>query len=83
MMMDEQADPQRLSNWLAELASTEPEEIDCDALTEALEAIAAVADSTLDIRDVLPSVAVHMEHCPECRDVYESLRAFSRELDEG
>jgi hypothetical protein len=77
--MEDKADPQRLSAWLAEIVATAPDEIDCDALSAALESLANIAESNDDIRELLPGVATHLDHCPECRDVFESLRALCHE----
>ena len=79
--MEHELSPERLRNWLIEIAGTQPEEIDCDALAQVLESLVAIAESGEDIASVLPDVAVHLSHCPECRDWFETLRAFSPELD--
>ena len=81
MAMDSQSNRQRLQRWLADIASTEAEEIDCEDLEEMLETIVAVGAGGEDIRTVLPAVAVHLDHCPECGEWYEALVALSREVE--
>jgi hypothetical protein len=44
-----------------------------------LEKIMRVAESGKDIRGVLPAVAVHLDHCPECGEMYETLVLLSQE----
>ena len=73
----EAIEPERLSAWLASIAATEDDELDCDALyaivEEAVDAVVAGAD----LRTLLPLVAVHIDHCPECRDFYDTLVALT------
>jgi hypothetical protein len=77
--MDHQFEPTRVSEWLRSIATTEDEEIDCDALFQAGEALVAAATGGADLRAALPELALHLEHCPDCREWYETLIAFSRE----
>ena len=70
---------QRLQKWLENIASTEDEELDCAALGEVLEQIIAIASRGEDIRVALPAVAVHLDHCPECGEMYEELVLLSQE----
>lgn len=80
-MMESPLDHERLSKWLTEIASTEEEEIDCDALDALLESVVATVDKGEDIRAILPAVAVHLDHCPECSGWYETLVELAGELD--
>jgi hypothetical protein len=66
-------DPKRLEEWLRAISTTEPEEIDCDALSEVIEEAVEAAAAGADVRSLLPSVAVHLDHCPDCRDWYDTL----------
>ena len=80
--MEERFDPQRLQKWLEDVASTQDDEVDCDALSAALEQIVAIAEAGEDIRDLMPAVAVHLDHCPECGEWwYEVLIAYMRDQD--
>ncbi len=77
--MDNQFEPARLSEWLRTIATTEDDEVDCDAFAAAAEQLIAVGTRGDDLRAVLPELALHLEHCPDCRDLYETAIAFSRE----
>ena len=79
--MQDRTDPERLQKWLADIVSTENVEVDCDALEAVLEQIVAVAEAGGDIRAILPAIAVHLDHCPECSEWYEALVAYTREAD--
>jgi hypothetical protein len=77
--MESGFDRERLRKWLSDIASTEDEEVDCQALEDILETVVAMAEGGQDIREVLPDIAVHMDHCPECAECYETLVALARE----
>ena len=72
-------DPRRLEAWLQAIATTEDEEIDCDALSEVMAEVVEEAAAGADVSSLLPTVAVHLDHCPYCRDWYDSLLAWTRE----
>ena len=71
-----------LSEWLTSIATTEDDEFDCDALfaivEEAVDAVVAGAD----LRTLLPLVAAHIQHCPDCRDFYDTLVALTSDAGE-
>ena len=69
-------DPARLDHWLQAVATTEDEELDCDSLFELMDKAVELAASGQDVRSLLPGIAVHLDHCPDCRDQYETLTAF-------
>jgi predicted anti-sigma-YlaC factor YlaD len=71
--MDADFDGERLSKWLAGVATTEQEELDCDVLAQMLESVVAAGTSDREIRDLLPDVALHLDHCPECGEWYNAL----------
>jgi predicted anti-sigma-YlaC factor YlaD len=77
--MDNRFEPARLSEWLRSIATTEDVEVDCDALAEAAERLVAAGSRGDDLHVVLPALALHLDHCPDCREWYETLLAFSRE----
>ena len=77
--MESAFDRDRLRKWLAEIVSTEDEEIDCEAQDSILEQLVAAAARGEDIRAILPDVALHIDHCPECSDVYDTLKALAAE----
>jgi len=74
-------DPERLNEWLRVISTTEEDEIDCGALFEIVEEVVEAAASGADVRQVLPHVATHLDHCPDCRDWYETLVALSKEQE--
>jgi predicted anti-sigma-YlaC factor YlaD len=59
--------------WLGTVESVQPEEMDCDAVFELLEVVAEAVGAGEDIRDMFPAVAVHLDHCPGCRDLFDAL----------
>lgn len=72
-------DNKRITEWLATVATTEDEEIDCDALGAVIEKVVEAAAGGADVRVVLPEISLHLDHCPDCRDWYETLLALTRE----
>jgi hypothetical protein len=76
--MDNRFEPARLSEWLRSIATTEDAEVDCDAIVEAAERLVAAGTRGDDLRVVLPDLALHLEHCPDCREWYETLLALSQ-----
>ena len=79
--MNARFDRERLRKWLVDIASTEDNEVDCDALDDLLETVVAVGASGEDLRAILPQVALHMVHCPECAEWYETLVALSHDTE--
>ncbi|MCX6020906.1 MAG: hypothetical protein NTZ05_04095 [Chloroflexi bacterium] len=71
----------RLRWWLGWLETTQPEEMDCDALFEMLEVVVEAARSGGDVAELFPAVAVHLGHCPACRDLFDTLLALTNEPD--
>ena len=80
-MMEPELDLARISKWLSDIASTEDVEIDCDTLDEMLETIVAAAERGAEIRVILPQVAVHLDHCPECGGWYQVLVDLAGDLE--
>jgi hypothetical protein len=76
--MTNQFESARLSEWLRSIATTEDDEVDCDALWQSAERLITSGTRGDDLRQVLPELALHLEHCPDCRELYETLMAFSR-----
>lgn len=76
-------DPTRLNRWLEAVATTEDEELDCDALFEIIDKVVEMAASGQDVRSLLPGIALHLDHCPDCRDQYETLTAFWEKAPRG
>ena len=74
-------EPGRLNEWLRQIATTRDDEIDCDELAAAIGAVVESGVRGDDLRATLPQVAVHLDHCPDCREWYETLVELARELD--
>lgn len=72
-------DNKRVGEWLATVTTTEDEEIDCDALGAVIEKVVEAAAGGEDVRALLPEIALHLDHCPDCRDWYETLLSLARE----
>jgi predicted anti-sigma-YlaC factor YlaD len=75
--------PARLDGWLKAVATTEDEELDCDALFEIMDKVVEMAASGQDVRSLLPGIALHLDHCPDCRDQYETLTEFWEDAPRG
>jgi hypothetical protein len=79
--MDGKSERERLEKWLSDIAGTEDAEVDCNTLDEMLERVVAIGSRGDDIRSVLPQVALHLEHCPDCSEWYDALIALARETE--
>jgi hypothetical protein len=77
--METEFDRERIRKWLDDIASTQDEEVDCDALAGMLETVVAVGASGQDISSVLPDVALHIRHCPGCGEWYQTLVDLARQ----
>ena len=66
-------EPARLAEWLRVVMTTEDHEIDCDAMAELMPSVAEAGARGEDISKLLPEIAVHLDHCPECREWYLTL----------
>jgi len=67
----------RLRWWLTTVATTQPEEMDCETLFEMLEVVAEAVNAGRDIAELFPAIAVHLDHCPSCRELFETLVALT------
>jgi hypothetical protein len=73
MSMDNRFERARLNEWLRTIATTEDDELDCDAFLAAGEKLIAAATRGEDVRAILPDLALHVDHCPDCREWYEAV----------
>ena len=71
--------PAQLDQWLRGIATTADREIDCDTLFDVIDRVVEVARTGQDIHGLLPEIALHLDHCPDCKDLYETLRELSAE----
>ncbi len=61
------------------LASTAPEEVDCEVFHRHLAALVERHGAAVDTPELLRSLRQHIEVCPECREEFEALlRAMER-----
>ena len=67
----------RLRWWLSAFETTQPEELDCDTVFEALDVVVEAAARGEDVRALFPAIALHLQHCPSCQDLYQSLVALT------
>jgi hypothetical protein len=63
----------RLSEWVRRVTFTQDEEIDCDELSVTIEVVVEAAARGEDVRSALPSLAVHLDQCPDCQEWFETL----------
>ena len=67
----------RLRWWLSTLETTRDTELDCEAVFELLEYAVEAARAGEDVVQVFPAIALHMDHCFECRDLFDTLVALA------
>jgi hypothetical protein len=77
--METDSAQRRLQKWLQAIVNTQDAEVDCDALNGMLEELVAIGSREDDISLLLPDVALHLQHCPECGEWYEVLQAMVRQ----
>ncbi len=65
----------RLRAWIERIYRTEPEEIDCAALYDAIARFVELGVSGQDAASLLPLVQQHLDQCPNCYDLYDALKA--------
>ncbi len=58
-------------------------DIDCAAAARHFTSLCEAALNGADIHDILPQVAAHIDHCPDCREEYEALLAVMRAEQSG
>ena len=78
---DQPSHPDVLSQLLKSIALTADEEPDCRTTSESVAGIAESVASGADLRVISPDIAVHLEHCLNCRDLFESLVEIARESE--
>jgi hypothetical protein len=66
-------EPAPLHEWLRVIMDTRDDEVNCDAMAEAMPSVVEAAARGEDLTALLPELAVHLDHCPDCRDWYEAL----------
>ena len=66
----------RLRWYLESIGNTQAEEVDCDTVFELMEAVVEQAAAGADITELFPEIAIHLGHCPSCRDLFDTLVAL-------
>jgi predicted anti-sigma-YlaC factor YlaD len=74
-------DSERLSEWMRIISTTAEEEIDCDVIVDLAAQVAEAATEGADVQALVPLFALHLDHCSDCRDYFETLVAFVNERD--
>ena len=74
-------DAKRLSEWLEDIATTEDDEVDCEAMAEMFMTVIEASTRGEDFRDSLPHIALHLDHCPDCREFYETLVEIAKQTE--
>ncbi len=64
---------EQLAALARELASTAPEEIDCDAVLERVAAYLEAKDSDVALPPELEMVGQHLAVCPACLEEFQAL----------
>lgn len=63
--------------WLSTFESTQDEELDCEAVFDLLENAVEAVRAGEDLGEHFPALALHVDHCLGCRDLYETLLALA------
>jgi hypothetical protein len=69
--------------WIKEIYQTGDTEIDCVQLQEMLPAFVDAEVSGMIMNGEGHRVRLHLSHCPDCTDVYESLRSIVALTESG
>jgi predicted anti-sigma-YlaC factor YlaD len=69
--------------WLQRVYKTQDEEIDCAQLYDTIAQFVDMQVSGQDAAQILPLVQQHLDQCPDCHDLYESLRTMAELEAEG
>lgn len=75
-------DQPQAGQWLVRIFATQELEIDCPTSFESLAQFVDLQLHGHDAIKLLPRVWVHLQHCAECRDVYDCLLALA-ELEDS
>jgi predicted anti-sigma-YlaC factor YlaD len=67
----------RLRWWLSKVETTQAEELDCEAVFELLENAVEAARAGHDVAELFPALALHLNNCPGCQDLLETLVALA------
>jgi hypothetical protein len=69
--------------WIKQIYQTRDAEIECAQLQEVLPAFVDAEVSGMIMNGEGHGVRLHLSHCPDCTDVYESLRAIVTLTENG
>ena len=65
--------PDQLAELARLVASTAPQEIDCDDVLDRVAAYLEAHHRDADLPDALREVRQHLEVCPQCREEFDAL----------
>ncbi len=74
---------EQLKRLLERIYNTREDEIDCGETYEALAEFVDMEISGREAADLLPLVHQHLDQCPPCYDLYDTLRAIAELEAEG
>jgi hypothetical protein len=69
--------------WVKQIYQTRDAEVDCVQLQELLPAFVDAEVSGLIMNGEGQGVRLHLSHCPDCTDVYETLRSLVALTESG
>ena len=72
----------QIKNLLAMVASSEPDDLDCDGCFEQLAMFAEAKLMSREIPEALRAVQAHLEQCACCQDEYNALLEGLHALEE-
>ena len=65
--------------WLSTFESTQPQELDCETVFGLLEVAVEAANAGQNVSQLFPGLAIHLDHCPGCRDLFDTLVALMKD----
>lgn len=73
----------RFERWLKNIGNTQAEEISCSECFDLVSHFVEVELAGEDAVAKMPQLKQHLDHCPACREEYETLRDLRRLEKEG
>ena len=74
-------DKEQIASLLNLIASSRPDDLDCDGCFEMLAEFAETELATREVPDALRAVQTHLEQCACCQAEYDLLRKALREIE--
>jgi hypothetical protein len=73
-------DPDMLKEMARGIATTRPDEIDCDECFEQMDQFVEITLAGKNAADAMPLVQDHLHRCGDCREEFEALLAALRSV---